>query len=239
MLNHLDEEWEALDKHRKKFLRLAVLEKAAPAPIQQDRAQCSCRPVKPDLYKEEGELIISRMIQMVVANKGVDWGRLIADLSMKKLTSNSGPNYRIPEELCKVPYIPKLAMIRQRVAEELRNTTEPLQMWTIDVKSFFLNFKIRPDCRQELGLRFREGEHWEHYRYTCPPFGLRSSPMICCAYSFTILTLVLRLFPELGDLLWIYVDDFGGVTKKSLAMKQFEMVASAITFLGLPIGPRP
>ena len=63
--------------------------------------------------------------------------------------------------------------------------------------------------------------------------------MICCAYSFTILTLVLRLFPELGDLLWIYVDDFGGVTKKSLVMKQFEMVASAITFLGLPIGPRP
>jgi hypothetical protein len=53
------------------------------------------------------------------------------------------------------------------------------------------------------------------------------------------LTLVLRLVPELGDLLWIYVDDFGGVTKKSLAMKQFEMVASAITFLGLPIGPRP
>ena len=230
MFDHLEEEWEALDKHRKKFLRLAVLEKAAPAPIQQDRAQCSCRPVKPDLYKEEGELIISRMIQLVVANKGVDWGRLIADLSMKN---------RIPEELCKVPYIPKLAMIRQKVAEELRNTTEPLQMWTIDVKSFFLNFKIRPDCREELGLRFKEGEHWEHYRYTCPPFGLRSSPMICCAYSFTILTLVLRLFPELGDLLWIYVDDFGGVTKKSLAMKQFEMVASVTTFLGLPIGPRP
>ena len=235
---HSEEEWEALDKHRRKFLSLGVLEKAAPDADQKERAGCTCGPNNGP-HDEKGKRIICRMAQMVVSNKGKPLARLIADLSMKKLTSKKGPNFRIPEELCKVPYIPKLAMIRRRIAEKLRTTDEKLMMWTIDVKSFFLNFKIREDCREQLGLRFKEGDHWEHYRYKCPPFGLRSSPIICCTYSFIILSLVLSIFPEFGDLLWIYVDDYGGVATESMVEEQFNTVARTITYLGLPIGDMP
>ena len=112
------------------------------------------------------------MIWLLVPNKGVEFGRMIADLSMKKTTNRHGPNYRIPPEWCRIPHMPTIRRIRRRIAKLLRRKGS-LKMWTIDVKSFFLNFGIRLDCRIDLGLQ------WEnmHYRYTRPPFGLRS----CCA----------------------------------------------------------
>ena len=54
------------------------------------------------------------------------------------------------------------------------------------------------------------------------------SPMMCCGYSGLILRVVLLLFPETGDSIWIYVDDYGGAEIPQMPAPPARRVARSI-----------
>ena len=98
-----------------------------------------------------------RVCIYAVRKNDKEHGRGIIDLTMRspRVLDGRGQNSRIHPVFREMKWLVTVKRILSDFADEcFEHPEENIYTWTMDAKSFFLNFLLREDCRDQVGFEY-------------------------------------------------------------------------------------